>query len=86
MISSQKTICCDSVELEAAADGEFGEDEGQSTKPVNFGPQAKRKVIVKLTDFGLATTDYESGDVECGSKPYMSYGRSSYSSKTWTKR
>lgn len=34
----------------------------------------KRKVIVKLTDFGLATTEAESGDVECGSKPYMAYG------------
>lgn len=36
--------------------------------------RAKQKVIVKLTDFGLATTETESGDVECGSKPYMAYG------------
>ena len=34
----------------------------------------ERKVIVKLTDFGLSTTDVESSDVDCGSAPYMSYG------------
>ncbi|KAF8621528.1 hypothetical protein AX15_007700 [Amanita polypyramis BW_CC] len=32
-----------------------------------------RKVIVKLTDFGLSTTDIESSDMDCGSAPYMSY-------------
>lgn len=36
----------------------------------------ERKVIVKLTDFGLSTTDIESSDMDCGSAPYMSYGQS----------
>jgi serine/threonine protein kinase len=35
----------------------------------------ERKVIVKLTDFGLSTTDVESSDMDCGSAPYMSYGK-----------
>jgi serine/threonine protein kinase len=33
----------------------------------------ERKVSVKLTDFGLATRDTESGDMDCGSAPYMSF-------------
>lgn len=33
----------------------------------------ERKVIVKLTDFGLSTTELESSDMDCGSAPYMSY-------------
>lgn len=31
-------------------------------------------MIVKLSDFGLATTEKFSADVDCGSAPYMSYG------------
>lgn len=34
----------------------------------------ERKVVVKLTDFGLSTTDEDSSDMDCGSAPYMSYG------------
>lgn len=34
----------------------------------------ERKVIVKLTDFGLSSTDIQSSDMDCGSAPYMSYG------------
>lgn len=33
----------------------------------------ERKVVVKLTDFGLSITDPESADMDCGSAPYMSY-------------
>ena len=74
-IKPENFICCDSVELETVHEGpnhglgfSDNDDEG------GFGPQAKRKVIVKLTDFGLATTLFESEDMLCGSKPYMSYG------------
>ena len=37
-----------------------------------------RKVIVKLSDFGLATTDLECSEMDCGSAPYMSYGTVSF--------
>ncbi|KAG8785642.1 hypothetical protein FRC12_017317 [Ceratobasidium sp. 428] len=33
----------------------------------------QRKVVVKLSDFGLATNEAESSDMDCGSAPYMSY-------------
>lgn len=41
---------------------------------VDVDGRRERKVIVKLTDFGLSTTDIESTDMDCGSAPYMSYG------------
>ena len=34
----------------------------------------ERKVVVKLSDFGLSTNEVESADIGCGSAPYMSYG------------
>lgn len=40
------------------------------------GKGKERKVIVKLTDFGLGTMDPESADMDCGSAPYMSFGMS----------
>uniref|UniRef100_A0A0W0FEE6 Protein kinase domain-containing protein n=1 Tax=Moniliophthora roreri TaxID=221103 RepID=A0A0W0FEE6_MONRR len=41
----------------------------------NVAPDGRqeRKVVVKLTDFGLSTTDVQSSDMDCGSAPYMSY-------------
>ena len=34
---------------------------------------AKVDVVVKLTDFGLATAETHCRDFDCGSKPYMAY-------------
>ena len=64
-IKPENFICCHSTVLEPAVGG-----------GIDFGPQATQKVIVKITDFGLATTEKESWDVECGSRPYMAYGAS----------
>ncbi|CED85242.1 protein kinase [Phaffia rhodozyma] len=33
--------------------------------------KSRGRVVCKLTDFGLATREAESEDVECGSRPYM---------------
>lgn len=33
----------------------------------------ERKVVVKLSDFGLSTRDSVSSDMDCGSAPYMSF-------------
>ncbi|PPQ89493.1 hypothetical protein CVT25_012165 [Psilocybe cyanescens] len=78
LISSMFSQMCDAV---AACHSQqvFHRD----IKPENFivtdgtftAPDGRfeRKVIVKLTDFGLSTTDLESADMDCGSAPYMSY-------------
>lgn len=47
-------------------------------KPENFivtdgFANGERRVVVKLTDFGLSTTDAECSDMDCGSAPYMSF-------------
>ena len=36
---------------------------------------ASGKVVIKITDWGLGTTDDRCEDFDCGSKPYMAYGR-----------
>jgi serine/threonine protein kinase len=47
-------------------------------KPENFicmddRGVGERKVVVKITDWGLGTQEEECGDFDCGSKPYMAY-------------
>ena len=54
-------------------------------KPENFLIEfADGQYTVKVTDFGLATTDTQSDEFECGSKPYMSFGKSDYPRRTIT--
>ncbi|KAF5388844.1 hypothetical protein D9757_005661 [Collybiopsis confluens] len=78
LISSMFSQMCDAV---AAC-----HDQGvyhRDIKPENFivtdgwhtlaDGTTERKVVVKLTDFGLSTTDIESSDMDCGSAPYMSF-------------
>lgn len=79
LISSMFCQMCDAVAA-CHAQQVFHRD----IKPENFivtdgayttsDGRLERKVIVKLTDFGLSTTDLESADMDCGSAPYMSYG------------
>ncbi|KAF7321436.1 Kinase-like protein [Mycena kentingensis (nom. inval.)] len=77
LISSMFSQMCDAVAA-CHAQAVFHRD----IKPENFivtdgfidvDGRRERKVIVKLTDFGLSTTDVESSDMDCGSAPYMSY-------------
>ncbi|KDR75347.1 hypothetical protein GALMADRAFT_69329 [Galerina marginata CBS 339.88] len=78
LVSSMFSQMCDAVAA-CHAQQVFHRD----IKPENFivtdgtftAPDGRleRKVIVKLTDFGLSTTDLESADMDCGSAPYMSY-------------
>ncbi|KAI0344751.1 Pkinase-domain-containing protein [Trametopsis cervina] len=61
----------------STGDGEKGEEreggEGEKGEVVEMVVRRERKVVVKLTDFGLSTTDVHSADMDCGSAPYMSY-------------
>nr|GAT57756.1 kinase-like protein [Mycena chlorophos] len=77
LISSMFSQMCDAVAA-CHAQQVFHRD----IKPENFivtdgfaevDGRRERKVVVKLTDFGLSTTDIESSDMDCGSAPYMSY-------------
>ncbi|KAJ9123184.1 hypothetical protein QFC22_001377 [Naganishia vaughanmartiniae] len=60
-IKPENFICCDSDELAGTRDND------------DQHAYDRKRVIVKLTDFGLATTNEISYDVECGSRPYMAY-------------
>jgi len=80
LISSMFSQMCDAVAA-CHAQQIFHRD----IKPENFivtdgvfttpDGRRERKVVVKLSDFGLSTTDVESSDMDCGSAPYMSYGK-----------
>lgn len=84
LIASMFSQMCDAV-AHCHRHGVFHRD----LKPENFmvtdsrvfNPatgEHERKVAVKLTDFGLATRDAESGDMDCGSAPYMSFGKHTF--------
>lgn len=86
LVASMFSQMCDAV-AHCHRNGIFHRD----IKPENFmvtdgsafnslTQQTERTVSVKLTDFGLATRDVESGDMDCGSAPYMSYGPCNLSS------
>ncbi|CAK5265705.1 unnamed protein product [Mycena citricolor] len=77
LISSMFSQMCDAVAA-CHAQQVFHRD----IKPENFivtdgytdiDGRRERRVVVKLTDFGLSTTDIESSDMDCGSAPYMSF-------------
>lgn len=78
LITSMFSQMCDAVDA-CHSQGVSHRD----IKPENFivtegtVGAGERKVVVKLSDFGLATVLQESADVDCGSAPYMSYGASS---------
>jgi serine/threonine protein kinase len=73
LVSSMFSQMCDAVAA-CHAQQVFHRD----IKPENFivtdgtsDGSSERKVIVKLTDFGLSTTDLDSADVDCGSAPCL---------------
>ncbi|EPQ28843.1 uncharacterized protein PFL1_03646 [Pseudozyma flocculosa PF-1] len=57
---------------EAAAASPFAPDQSVSTVADSMR-DTEARVIVKMTDFGLATADERCDDFDCGSKPYMAF-------------
>ncbi|KAF9237500.1 kinase-like protein [Melanogaster broomeanus] len=73
LIASMFSQMCDAV-ASCHEQGVFHRD----IKPENFivtdgFVNGERRVVVKLTDFGLSTTEAECSDMDCGSAPYMSF-------------
>ncbi|KAL4068142.1 kinase-like domain-containing protein [Scleroderma citrinum] len=73
LIARMFTQMCEAVAV-CHEQGVFHRD----IKPENFivtegFVNGERRVVVKLTDFGLSTTDEDSPDMDCGSTPYMSF-------------
>ena len=73
LIARMLTQMCDAVAT-CHERGVFHRD----IKPENFivtdaFVNGERCVVVKLTDFGLSTTDEDCSDMDCGSAPYMSF-------------
>lgn len=73
LIASMFSQMCDAV-ASCHEQGVFHRD----IKPENFivtdgYVNGERRVVVKLTDFGLSTTEAECSDLDCGSAPYMSF-------------
>lgn len=81
LLSSMFSQMCDAVEV-CHAYKVFHRD----IKPENFmvtpcwtttaSGKKKCKIVVKLMDFGLSTTEEVSTTLDVGSRPYMSYGTS----------
>ncbi|KAL4078322.1 hypothetical protein V8B97DRAFT_1865727 [Scleroderma yunnanense] len=83
LIARMLTQMCDAVAA-CHEQGVFHRD----IKPENFivtdaFVNGERRVVVKLTDFGLSTTDEDCSDIDCGSAPYMSFECRNYFAPTY---
>lgn len=87
LLSEERLKCVGDMFYQMCQAVQFCHDRGIShrdIKPENFIVQDMRSdylhrasdqeaVVVKLTDFGLATTKDQCDDFNCGSKPYMAF-------------
>lgn len=87
LLSEERLKCVGEMFYQMCEAVQFCHDRGIShrdIKPENFIVQDMRStylhrasvqeaVVVKLTDFGLATTKDQCDDFNCGSKPYMAF-------------